>query len=64
MSYQRQHEIDRRTLLKGAGLLALCGVIIPLQSLSDAVKPHATEQKSETQCPVCKSVHGNVNCSA
>jgi organic hydroperoxide reductase OsmC/OhrA len=64
MSYQRQYEIDRRTLLKGAGFLALCGVTIPLQSLSDAAKLQAIEQKAETQCPVCKSVHGNDNCSA
>jgi anaerobic selenocysteine-containing dehydrogenase len=74
MVYQLETAIARRTVLKGAGLVALCSVAVPLQALvqskfsTSIFKGNSSQIDMETQrsatshqkvkCPNCNSSHG------
>lgn len=64
MIYQLKTAISRRQLLKGSGAIALCNVVIPLQSsFADIVKVRKPKQATAAECPICQSIHGNRDCS-
>jgi hypothetical protein len=64
MQFQDKTAISRRKLLKGSGAIALCSLVIPLQSsLADIVKARKPKQAQKLECPICQSIHGNKDCS-
>jgi anaerobic selenocysteine-containing dehydrogenase len=63
MIYQLETAISRRKFLKGSGAIALCSVVIPLQSsFTDIVKARKPKQATPAECPICQSIHGNTDC--
>jgi hypothetical protein len=61
---QFETAISRRKLLKGSGAIALCSLVIPLQSsFTDIVKARKPKQATQAECPICQSIHGNRDCS-
>jgi hypothetical protein len=64
MIYQLETAISRRKLLKGSSAIALCSIVILLQSsFADIVKASKPKQAAMLECPICQSIHGNRDCS-
>jgi hypothetical protein len=60
MSHQFEVTIARRTILKSAGLAALCSAFVPLRYFADVVR--SNEREAQGECPICQLVHEPKNC--
>jgi hypothetical protein len=52
-------KIDRRRVLKGAGLAVGCSILMPLQSFTNRIR----QSELPTECRFCRSIHKGHQCS-